>query len=115
MNLGGQNLSLQPKVDERPEVTGKCVTALSSYCGVGLDGGAVKIRLHRYRPKSKIKNLQIVRKATEWYDNICMEVADVAKVEVQSAFGTMTGKFLDLFQGWQDRQSQASSPVGEKT
>ena len=98
MNFGGQNLSLQPKVDESPEVTGKCLTSLSGYCGVGPDGGTVKIRLHRHLPKSKIKNLQLVRKATEWYDNICMEVADVAKVEVQSAIGTMTGKFLDLFQ-----------------
>ena len=38
MNLGGQNLSLQPKVDESPETTGMCLTALSGYCGVEPDG-----------------------------------------------------------------------------
>ena len=30
----GQNLSLQPKVDENPEATGKCLAALSGCCGV---------------------------------------------------------------------------------
>ena len=38
MNLGGQNLSVQPKVDENPETTGKSLAVLSGYCGVGPDG-----------------------------------------------------------------------------
>ena len=53
--------------------------------------GQVKIRLHRPLPDGKIKTLTIRRKASGWYANICVEVPDVPKVEVQSAVGVDVG------------------------
>ena len=50
MNLGGQNLSVQPKVDENPETTGKSLTVLSGYCGVGPDGTTYLIDIHQLAP-----------------------------------------------------------------
>jgi len=53
--------------------------------------GQVKIRLHRPLPDGQIKTLQIVRKASGWYANITVEMADVPKVDIQSLVGVDVG------------------------
>ena len=57
--------------------------------------GHVKTRYHRPLPAGKIKTLTIQRKASGWYANITVEVADVPKVAINSAVGIDVG--LDSF------------------
>ncbi|MBI1930649.1 transposase [Candidatus Poribacteria bacterium] len=54
--------------------------------------GQVKIRLHRPLPDGKIKTLHIIRKASGWYANITVEIADVVpQVDIQSMVGVDVG------------------------
>ena len=53
--------------------------------------GHVAIRYHRPLPNGKIKNLTIQRKASGWYANIAIKVADVPEVEVQTTTGIDVG------------------------
>ena len=53
--------------------------------------GHVAIRYHRPLPDGTIKNLTIQRKASGWYANIAVKVADVAEVEVQTTTGIDVG------------------------
>lgn len=70
---------------------------LIRYTGTRLDRvkvpklGEVKIRFHRPLPEGKIKTLQIVRKASGWYVNITVEVANVPKVKVKTNVGIDVG------------------------
>jgi len=47
LNPGGQSLSLHPKVDPRPEATGKCLTALSGSGQLVPDGTSWLIDIHQ--------------------------------------------------------------------
>jgi putative transposase len=53
--------------------------------------GEVKIRYHRPLPEGKVKTLTIQRKASGWYANIAIEVADVPKVEIATQIGIDVG------------------------
>ena len=53
--------------------------------------GHVAICYHRSLPNGKIKNLTIQRKASGWYANIAVKVADVPEVEVQTTTGIDVG------------------------
>ena len=53
--------------------------------------GHVAIRYHRPLPNGKIKHLTIQRKASGWYANITVKVADVPEVEVQITTGVDVG------------------------
>ena len=63
--------------------------------------GHVAIRYHRPLPDGTIKNLTIQRKASGWYANIAVKVADVAEVEVQTTTGIDVGleSFLTTSEG----------------
>ena len=63
--------------------------------------GEVKIRYHRPLPEGKVKTLTIQRKASGWYANITVEVADVPKVEIVTAVGVDVGleSFLTTSEG----------------
>ena len=53
--------------------------------------GHVAIRYHRPLPDGTIKNLTIQRKASGWYANIAVKIADVPEVEVQTTTGIDVG------------------------
>ena len=53
--------------------------------------GHVAIHYHRPLPDGTIKNLTIQRKASGWYANIAVKVADVPEVEVQTTTGIDVG------------------------
>ena len=53
--------------------------------------GHVNLRYHRPLPDGNIKTLTLQRKASGWYANIAIEVADVPKVEIQTAIGIDVG------------------------
>ena len=53
--------------------------------------GHIKIRYHRPLPDGKIKNLTIQRKASGWYANIAVEVADTHEVAVETTIGIDVG------------------------
>ena len=53
--------------------------------------GHIKIRYHRPLPDGKIKNLTIQRKASGWYANIAVEVADTPEVGVETTIGIDVG------------------------
>ena len=53
--------------------------------------GHVAIRYHRPLPNGKIKNLTIQRKASGWYANIAIKVADIPEVKVQTTIGIDVG------------------------
>ena len=53
--------------------------------------GHIAIRYHRPLPNGKIKNLTIQRKASGWYVNIAVKVAEVPEVEVQTTIGIDVG------------------------
>ena len=53
--------------------------------------GHIKIRYHRPLPNGKIKNLTIQRKASGWYANIAVEVADTPEVAVETPIGIDVG------------------------
>ena len=53
--------------------------------------GHVAIRYHRPLPNGTIKHLTIQRKASGWYANIAIKVADVPEVKVQTTTGIDVG------------------------
>ena len=53
--------------------------------------GHVAIRYHRSLPNGKIKHLTLQRKASSWYANIAVKIADVPEVEVQTTTGVDVG------------------------
>ena len=53
--------------------------------------GHIKIRYHRPLPNGEIKNLTIQRKASGWYANIAVEVADTPEVAVETTIGIDVG------------------------
>ena len=53
--------------------------------------GHVAIRYHRPLPDGTIKNVTIQRKASGWYANIAVKMADVPEVEVQTTTGVDVG------------------------
>ena len=63
--------------------------------------GHIKIRYHRPLPDGKIKNLTIQRKASGWYANIAVEVADTPEVDVETTIGIDVGleSFLTTSEG----------------
>ena len=53
--------------------------------------GHITIRYHRPLPDEKIKNLTIQRKASGWYANIAVEVANTPEVDVETTIGIDVG------------------------
>ena len=53
--------------------------------------GHVAIRYHRPLPNGTIKNLTIQLKASSWYANIAVKVADVPEVKIQTTTGVDVG------------------------
>ena len=53
--------------------------------------GHIAIRYHRPLPNGTIKNLTIQRKASGWYANIAVKVADIPEIEVQITTGIDVG------------------------
>ena len=77
--------------------------------------GHIAIRYHRPFPNGTIKNLTIQRKASGWYANIAVKVADVPEIEVQTTTGVDVGleSFLTTSDG--DKVHNPATFVNQKS